>query len=400
MSDETIVYENSEDMTINATMDDNKPMQSEKYYGNNSLSQIGAKRKLSMNMISNDVRTSFDKKLKLSSPMKRQSSTEQSSPKKNFKSIKGELVAKNTISINNENFYLLKFLVDNKSKEYYCNVSQFNDIKENMTYEVSLTYNKKIFVDSFKECKDNNNGCIIKKYLPLSDFDENETVSIYAQFKHGFKLLDGDIYKMVFYVWCGNTAEEADLKEIECMSTLKKIAEMIKEKSIKTENDLLEYFMQTENSIIILNRVKCQNTNNYYRSWSIQNITQMQVSNDCDLSFDSEGEIMSISRGRKRIEMHKIYKIAADQIGTFDRLAITFQSDMSTDEQLKATYYYNKSKNNNIDAIIADLNQLTDLIENDIVQAYAYVTIDLDSIKYNLLGITKNEIDSNTYSGV
>ncbi|ACO53514.1 lef3 [Euproctis pseudoconspersa nucleopolyhedrovirus] len=328
--------------------------------------------------------------------------------KQNFKTFIGELVNKNMISINNENFYLFKFLFNNNSKEYYGASDQYYSMKLNHTYQVSLNYeNKKIYIGTYKECKVKETLVSTKSWLTNEDFDGGDTVSVYAKLKYGFKILDNvDSYKMVFHV---NMGDVDTLKEIECTANLKKICNAANGAvTVMSNEDVLLFFNSNKDKVVLLKRIKCHFTNGGYKSLMILPITQICVENDDKIKINASENndvTQNVSRLNKIILTGQVKTINAE-IANDERLVVEYQMK-NFNEQIKACLFskHNFGKNSNkinknLQQLETDINQLNELIENDLIEVQVFVAYDLERKIYTILGITKYEIDSETYDSL
>ncbi|AAZ38264.1 LEF-3 [Agrotis segetum nucleopolyhedrovirus A] len=352
------------------------------------------------------------------SPQKRMSTgsvgSNESTTKKIGRIVTGQLVTKNMYSVNNEPFYLFKFLIENVSKNYYGNASHFQTLRIDTTYEVELVYeNKRLNIAKITECKDREKIILMKRFVEQSDFDGEDTISVAVKLKYGFKVIESDAYKVVFIVNYGETYETCYQVQIECMANLKRWSACIKDASIVDENDLLEYFYKAQDKMFSLCRVKCQQSNGNYKNFSIQNITQMQAAPQkpvCTINEDPNN-ISSISRSNKRVLEGLLKKITVERDSEY-RFTVSYMlKDENTDgdleeESVRASIYIRQQQNekknkvDKLEKLETDLNQLNELIDEDIVNVYIYVTVDLISKAYNVLGLTKYEIDSGTFEGL
>ncbi|UJZ89030.1 lef-3 [Erannis ankeraria nucleopolyhedrovirus] len=360
------------------------------------------------------------KRVKLQSPMKKSrtmsvssSGSNSSAVRRNISTVKGLLIGKNTMSINNEPFYLFKFLVNNANKNYYGDAGQYHSMKEDQFYEVVLDYvNKKICIGSFAKCANYESAIEVKKWLNPENFEANDNISVYAKFKFGFKLIDNNTYKMIFNVLLGNSLDSSDVKEIECTTNFEKLIEVFKNSIVSNENNLLTFLNDNMDKVMKLHRIKCNKTNgtNDYKSFSIQSMTEITVVEDVEIDFENTYNIQNISRKNKKVLRFDISQLDAELIAgpTTDRFSIMFKIEGS-DSMTKATYFNNSYGNNNNDVaktankfqrLEAELNQLNDLMENDIMKVIIYVTSDTETNNLALLGITKLEIDSETYESI
>nr|WUR10774.1 LEF-3 [Calliteara abietis nucleopolyhedrovirus] len=344
--------------------------------------------------------------------------------KRNFKTFTGELLTKTLMSINNEIFYLFKFLFDNVTKEYYGNANQYHNMRVNSVYEIKLNYeNNKIYVGEFKLNNAKDKSVRVQQQLRLDNFESGDTVSVYAQLKCGFKMIDSNCYKMVLHLFYNDalSAEISTLKEIECSANLKKFSEAIKDCEIMNENDLLSYFHANQDKIVVLQKIKCNQINNNLKNLNLQTFTQILLEkdpskcakfhNDGDATTDetNELEIQNISRSNKQILKGEISTLTAN-IANEERLSISYQLKTGPGKIIKASFFKNNYNNNtsnasstgnvnkNFSYLEVNMNQLNELIENELALAYIYVTYDYKN--YNLIGLTKYEIDSELYASL
>ncbi|AHH82645.1 LEF-3 [Buzura suppressaria nucleopolyhedrovirus] len=344
-----------------------------------------------------------------------------STVRKNFKCVTGELISRYTVSLNKTSNFLFKFLIDNTDKQYYGTSDQFFKMKLNATYEINLTFeNKKIWIESYKECKPKQLEDNVKKCLLHSDLDSNDTISVYAKMKHGFKTID-NFYKIVYHVLIGNQVEESTLYEIECTGTLLKIAKALKKDHLlTTDNALLAYFFENCDRMYRLHRIKINLSNNVYRSFAIQNETYLELINDEDTDNatdnnrdtfvidNDDNNVINLTRKNKRILSAEVSKIHADYMD-YDKPKLSLSyTVINSDMNICATLFENNrnysessnNKNNKLERLEIEINQMNDLIENDIYKIYIYVLYDVEKSVYNILGFTKYEIDSEQYESL
>nr|AIW01500.1 late expression factor 3 protein [Spodoptera frugiperda multiple nucleopolyhedrovirus] len=368
-----------------------------------------------------EVGSSNVKRGRYASPKKRMSNgsttSVDSASKKIPKSVIGQLVTKNMYSVNNEAYYLFKFLVDNVPKNYYGNHHMFQTLKMDAVYEIELVYeNKSLSIAKVTECKNVDKTVLAKHYVELSDFDGEDTISVLAKLKFGFKILDNDTYKAVFVVNHGNSLDNSCPVQIECMANLKRWAASIKDESITDENSLLEYFNYFQNQVFSLNRIKCQQSNGNFKNFALQNITQISVSKVTDFEIDEDlDNINNISRSNKRIVTGFVDKVNVERQSD-ERFSISYLlKERDDDEWIRASFYVKNLQNNNnnnsggndkkndkmekLEKLETDLNQLNDLIENDILKVQIYVAYDYVTKNCNVLGLTKIEIDTDNFEG-
>ncbi|QYC92674.1 Late expression factor 3 [Trabala vishnou gigantina nucleopolyhedrovirus] len=356
------------------------------------------------------------------------SGTEGGVNKIGFKTVTGELIAKNFVSINNNPFYLFKILINNEVKEYYGNANHYHDMKIHSIYNVQLNYqNKKIYLGTHKECKNVKNDILVSRYITETNFDDGDTVSVYAKLKYGFKMIDSDVFKMVFHLYVGESME--CVKEIECSGSHKKICDSIKDVVVNDENDLLAYFDTYKNKTMRLLRIRCSKNNTNYKSLILHPISEIKYCHDdnFNIKFDDNGDdndddcddnmmIQNVSRANRQILSGVVSKLNAEYASN-DRFVINYKVKNS-DVEIKASFFLksnyssvstnnengasgiNKKQQKNYNALETDLNQLNEMIENDLIKVYIYVLYEQTKNMYNVLGITKYDCDNNQYESI
>ncbi|ACI47462.1 LEF-3 [Spodoptera litura nucleopolyhedrovirus II] len=350
-----------------------------------------------------------------SSPTKRLSNgsttSVESVSKKIPKSVTGQLVTKNMYCVNNEAFYLFKFLVDNVPKNYYGNNNMFQSLKCDHMYELELVYeNKRLAIAKATQCKNTEKIIMVKRYVEPIDFDGEDTITVGAKLKFGFKLIDNDSYKAVFIINHGDDLDSSCPVQIECMGNLKRWAASIKDENIIDENSLLEYFNERRDTMFNLYRIKCQQSNGNYKNFSLQNITQISSMAEPEFEIDEdEDNVTNISRLNKRVVHGLVNKVNVERQSE-DRFSISYQV-VNDDEWIRGSFFiknqqYNDKRNDKmerLEKLETDLNQLNDLIEGEILKVEIYVAVDIGSKNCNVLGLTKIENEANdrvTFEGI
>nr|ANS70967.1 late expression factor-3 [Lymantria dispar multiple nucleopolyhedrovirus] len=344
-----------------------------------------------------------------------------------LKSVTGELIAKNKININNESFFLFKFMVNDESKNFYGDSNCFYKMSLNNVYDVQLIYkNRKVYI---KDCNINSsaeNNCLPKpkRFLTSKNFDDNENVSVLAYSVCGFKMMNGDSFKMIFQVNLNRNDDFAPDDschnvQIECTASFSKLCNTIKSsKPIATESDLLTWFHRCQNKIVALHRIKCQKTNNNYRSLSIHNLTQIELlENEPTDEFNSPASAVNVSRSNKMVACSSVSAINVTHapLSKCDRYLIKYKLPESGDEWINASFFNDnvfggkdngrggndgKDTSQKSNKLETDLNQLNLMLDNDLASVYIYVLYDLEKKTYNVLGITKQEKDSDVFESV
>ncbi|WBB27227.1 LEF-3 [Mythimna sequax nucleopolyhedrovirus] len=357
---------------------------------------------------SNSERASNDvpaKRLK-GSPQKRVSSGSTGSEKasvKKLETVTGQLTCKNMYCVNNEAYYFFNFMVDNVPKTYYGNAGHFQQLRVDATYTIEPVCDKRISISKITECKNVEKIVVIKRFVEQNDFDCEETVSVVAKFKFGFKLLDSDLYKCVYVINYGDDYESATPVQIECQANFRKWAACIKNETITDEHMLLEYFTNVQDQMINLYRVKCQQSNGNYKNFALQNMTQLSIAEKpvCQISEDDD-TITSISRSNKRVIAGVIEKLTVERQSN-ERFTFNYVLENET-EPVRASFYVkqqNDKKNDKLLQLETDLNQLNDLIVNNVERVHIYVVAGLNMTgtpNYNVLGLTKQNVDDYKYS--
>ncbi|AUV65365.1 LEF-3 [Alphabaculovirus myunipunctae] len=334
------------------------------------------------------------------------------SPKPIGKVVTGQLVMKNMYCVNNEANYLFKFLVENESKNYYGNASQYQQLNVDERYTIESIYNGRICLGKVTPCKSKEKLVVAKQFVQQSDFDGEDTVSVVAKFKFGFRVLDTNLYKAVFVMNYGESMENSYQVQIECQATLTRWASAIKDETIGSESELLAYFADAQNSMVNLWRVKCQQSNGNYKNLRIQEITQMERTDKPSIVIENDDyndNIVSVSRSNKRVLDGIVHKIRAERQS--DKcFSITYVLRDFKDKPVRGSFFVNSKQNDSkqktdktndrMELFESDINQLDSIIEMEFIRVHIYVAADLQMPNYNVLGITKFEYDNNTYKGM
>ncbi|QEI03667.1 LEF-3 [Rachiplusia nu nucleopolyhedrovirus] len=362
----------------------------------------------------------------------------ESGKKKNL-NVTGELVSKQIAYINSKPLYFFKFMINNACRDYYGDAGIFKSVSINRTYELDLVYKRHMYISSFKEVKNSSSKVSVLSHLTDEDF-EGLSVSVSAKLKLGFKLLDSeDTYKLMFAVnYKTINSDNENIVYVETVTTFKKLCAAFRdfnEKNSKEdmdENQLLRIISENANKMMCLYRIKCSKNSNSsgLRSFMFTDITKIVSSADARVPYinDSYKTTINISRVNKNVYCYRIYSLTAEQNN--ERIIITFTT-VANGDTFNATYFSNSSFNNNnsnnnssiassssntygLDnstakklsdkegrmlRLLTDLNQLSDLIINEFVEAYIYLVVDSNS-KYTVTGITKKDIEYNEYSAL
>jgi Nucleopolyhedrovirus late expression factor 3 (LEF-3) len=368
-----------------------------------SESKLASKR----SAIDSDDVVSSSKKKRVGSSVPGSSSNERSN-----KPVRGQLISKNLISVNNEKFYLFKFLIDNSTKDYYGTKNHYCKLNVNTAYEVHLVYeNKRINIQKITECDDTFKEILMvpKIFLTNMDFENEDTVSVVAKLKFGFKMLDNNNYKAVFIIRLGSTAKKATLVQIECNAHFALWSEFIKDASLKDESALLKYFKCNQNEMFNLCRVKAQEKNKF-KNLNILHVSKMTKMSVLETTLDEDEEnVVNVSRKNKRIIEGELSNIRSD--GSNDKYHDIKYKVKDEITWVDSKYFLNnnnadgeedKVKDDKIKKLRSDINQINDMIEMGIITAFIYSSVNCvgENTMYNVLGIIKIELDNQTYEAL
>nr|QEE80000.1 lef-3 [Mamestra configurata nucleopolyhedrovirus A] len=339
------------------------------------------------------------------SPQKRVSSGSTGSEKASttiIPTVTGQLRSKNMYCVNNKAYYFFNFTVNNETKTYYGNAGHFQQLRIDATYTIEPVCDQDVYISKITESKNAEKIVVIKRSVEQNEFDCEETVSVVAKFKYGFKLLDSDLYKCVYVINYGDSYENSSSVQIECQANYRKWADCIKNETITDEHMLLEYFKNVQDQMMNLYRVKCQQSNGNYKNFALQNMTQMSIAEKpvCQISED-EDNIISISRSNKRVIAGVIEKLTVERQSN-ERFTFNYVLENET-EPVRACFYVkqqNDKKNDKLLQLEANLNQLNDLIVNKVHRVYIYVVAGLSTTgttNYNVLGLTKQNLKDDLY---
>ncbi|UOQ18854.1 LEF-3 [Olene mendosa nucleopolyhedrovirus] len=326
-----------------------------------------------------------------------------------IKHVSGELLSKNKIEINNKSFFLFKFMIDNLEKDYYGEGNHFYNMRPNAVYDITLLLkNRKMYIGEFKKSAEtNSNVARPRLYLHAKDFDDNSSASVMVQLITGFKMIDCGMYKMICNLTLHDETAQNQQVQIECTASASKYINAIKNSALQSEEDLLGWFHKNEGKMLALHRIKCQKSNSNFKSLFIQNLTQIEATLDERAAFDEP--LVNVSRSNKMVAFGTVRELNVEHapLSKVDRYIIKYKLD-DYDEWLNASYF-NDNRHDQSGAqqnaerfkkLEIDLNQLTEMIENDIITVRIFVVGDLDKKLYNLLGITKYDVDSNTFEAI
>lgn len=359
------------------------------------------------------------------------------SPKKikeNYKKVSGKLMSKMTLSIDNIIYYTFRIMSDNKIKEYYGDSQSFKDMIEGKCYDVSLNFVKTKFSEWIQINEYNERETEIEAIIPMNDyltnkeFENEDNVNTIAKLKYFYKKPNTSMYKIVFEINYKNLNDDPQIVQIECSANIKILLNLFKNniKGSDDIHDLIAHFKQNENKIYKIYNVKCQQiTNggyNVYYNWNMINSTRIET---CK-TVDSEAYVnlenctsakINISRSNKHIISCDVSNLKTEmeeiENGS-DKFIIHFKSDdlfcAASDEHFtniesnkwnRSVFYVNTNKKTEADSLqklSADLNQITELLEDNLIKIIIYVTVDNeDNRNMNVLSLLKYNDDENEY---
>ncbi|AKR17301.2 LEF-3 [Urbanus proteus nucleopolyhedrovirus] len=341
------------------------------------------------------------------------------SDNRKFLKTTGELIMKCNININNEPFYLFRFLTHLGSKEYYGDVGTFQSIQENVIYDVNIVMEKsKLYIASYKKADAPLVTVDTKKVLSQKNFEAGDNVAVLAKLQYIFKPVESNMYKLVFLIkFCDKNDKIIDV-QVECSASLNSIVQSVKKVSLQNENDVLNYFNKKLMNDVILYRIQCQtmiNNNTKYYSLNFQQMSEIKFDTNgliLDLNVDDFENIKNISRSNKSIVCKDISNITATQHSSSNnnvrfQIIMKVKDDNDPENSIRTVYFFNnnfnktetpeKTKNETakIEKLLMDINQLNDLME--FIDVKVYCTYDTYNYNYNVLSIIKYDRDETYY---
>ncbi|AGA16218.1 lef-3 protein [Thysanoplusia orichalcea nucleopolyhedrovirus] len=354
------------------------------------------------------------------------------SPKKikeNYKQISGKLMSKMRLSIDNEYYYTFRIMSDNKIQEYYGDSQSFKDMEEGKCYEVNLNFVKTKFsqwiqINEYTECDMKlETSTPLIECLTNKHFENEASVNTLAKYKLIYKKINSNLYKIVFDIIFKNLNDDCNVVQIECSANAKTLINLFKS-NIKNSDDVNEvftYLKNNENEIFNIYNVKCQqiyNGSNVYMNWNLTNSTRIEL---CDAkgseSFfnlqNCTDTRLNISRSNKYVASYIVDVIKSEleenETGN-NKFVVQFKSDNLNDADCndidskkwnKSVFFVNTTKNTEADSLqklCADFNQITMLLEDNLIKVIIYVTVDNgENANMNLLGLLKYDQDENEY---
>lgn len=359
-------------------------------------------------------------------PLIKRVTTDEKKIKTNYKTVKGKLMNKTKLSIDNELYFYFKFLSEDKVNEYYGDSQCFEVMKENTCYELKLNYVKTKFknwiqINSFAECNlEMDNLVKVNEFLTSKMFEDEQDVNAIVKLKYIYKNPNSLMYKIVYEInYKDFNDDECQVVQVECSTNAKFLFSMVKCDEI---NELLAYFKSNENNIFNIYNVKCQqminNGNNPYYNWSTTRATRMELCETLNVekvvNLKNYNAETSISRLNKRIiscDVKKL-KMNMEENNQGDvKFVIQFKTDnfvdvtddlstyLDSDKWIRATLYVNKKVEYDFaQKLSADINQLAELLDDGLVKVVLFATVDNGgSCNMNVLSLLKLD-DENDYT--
>jgi hypothetical protein len=379
-----------------------------------------SKRKLELGC-DDDNQASTSKLMKINdtpkASRKRTSTLSATSNDTSYKSVVGELICSNMVSLDNTHYYLFKFLIDNNEKLYYGNTSQFYNMKNNFMYEIFIErQGRRLFINDYNEIEKKSKASV-KTVLTQSNFDENDSVSVQAKFNFGFKMICGNAYKMTFTIYYGVDEHNKQAVQIEATGDISKFKNLTN-KMVNDESDLLHAFKEMEDKIINIYRIKCEQSHDKRKYFNIQNITQLEVveENAAQITIDARDVLFDISRmNNKLIVGEKVRTFHAKYAPSNNYEKYNIKCTNFNNETLVGCFFLpdnngpNKKKDNMMEKCTIEFNQLEECLNDNIIEMYMYILVDVDTNvddssefqkSFNMLGISVLDVDSLKYESV
>ncbi|ABL76003.1 late expression factor-3 [Maruca vitrata nucleopolyhedrovirus] len=348
-----------------------------------------------------------------------------SSPKKikeNYKTVSGKLMSKMTLSIDNEYHYTFRIMSDNKIQEYYGDSQSFKDMEEGKCYDISLNFvktkfNQMIQINEYKECKMKiETATPISEYLTNKCFENENSVNILAKYKFIYKKINSGLYKIVFEIMYKNINDDSNLVQVECSVNAKTLINLLKNKTKGSDdiNDVFKYLKDNEDQIFNIYNVKCQQIfsgSNVYMNLNMVNSTRIELcetkESDTYLNLQSCTDTKTnISRLNKYVALYNV-NMLKNEFEENDKgdskFIVQFKSDdlnkFDSSKWNKSVFYVNtKTKTDSLQKLCADFNQLTMLLEDNLIKVTIYVTVENGEYQnMNVLGLLKFDEDENEY---
>lgn len=306
-----------------------------------------------------------------------------------FKTVNGELVDKNMISLNNEPYYILKFLVDNSNSDYYGNMEQYNNMIIGKTYKMCLVYmNRRLIISKYELVDEPEIRMEVKRQLTYADFLENNIVCVEAQFRCGFKVLMQSYFKMLFNIRYVNEHGNLLVVQVESVCDLNRMLHLFK---VDNDSDLIRVMMESQDKYYRLSRVKSTNSKKNYKSISFSESSRMEEiedGGDVAMSFDDEqSNQVNISRSNKEVFYGKLKSIRVCSDSP-PNIKVLYSVD-GHEDTVNGTIYMNernRERSDEFTKLTTDLKQTADTL-NQFNEMYIYTTNDGNEY-YSVIGIT------------
>ncbi|USC25915.1 lef-3 [Palpita vitrealis nucleopolyhedrovirus] len=360
-----------------------------------------------------------------SEPLIKRMATSPKKIKENYKKISGKLMSKMTLSIDNEFYYTFRIMIDNKIQEYYGDSQCFKQMEEGKCYDISLNYvktkfNQMIQINEYKECDmEIDIATPLSEYLTNKHFENEDSVNTVVKYKFIYKKINSNLYKIVFEIVYKNSNDELDVVQIESSINGKTLTNLFKTdiKGSDDVNEVFKYLKNNEDQIFVLYNVKCQqifNGINVYMNWNIINSTRIEPCTAKDKEAFSElvnplaNARINISRSNKIVTCYNIVELKSEleenDVGD-SKFIVQFKNENNCEDDKKwnkSVFYVNnnkKTETNSLQKLCADFNQISMLLDDNLIKATVYVTVDNNSEtnNMNVLGLMKYDEDENEY---
>ncbi|AXU41515.1 LEF-3 [Alphabaculovirus altermyunipunctae] len=312
-----------------------------------------------------------------------------------FSETEGELIDKNMISLNNEPFYLLKFMHDNTNVDYYGNMEQYNNMVIGKTYKINLVYlDRRLVISRYESSGDTDVKMLINTHLTVADFVEHNVVCVQAQFYCGFHIILSNFYKFVFKVRYVNEYGSRSVVQIEAKCDVARAMNLFK---AENESELLENMMMAQDKYFNLIRVKCITNSNsgshVFKSIVFTDISKLEeISEGCDNFIEDPTGMVNISRLNKELLYGKVSSIdvAIDHM----KMKITYSIEGSEQSAQGTIYVNDRCTPEEFTRMSIDLKHNASTLHkfNDM---YIYTTN--DGVFYSIVGITFYDITNKEF---
>ncbi|AXS67722.1 lef-3 [Cryptophlebia peltastica nucleopolyhedrovirus] len=308
-------------------------------------------------------------------------------------SVNGELISKLPISINNKSYYILKFLCDQETKEFYGSSVHFTEIVKNNMYKLEVSQTPRFsYIENYQILNSVKPTMKVKKALDNSDFDDQDVVSVIARIEGIFQNFTNESYKLVLSVNYGSRAVQ-----IECSSNGQSLIEALKCDDVLTIKDVLHFFNNNIGREIQLIRVKCQQINNDLKNLVLTNISSIELTNERPVIMDASEDIkVNLSRKQKLIHRGTLLSLNIEvrPFKKSQRIIFDFELKEDPGHTQNASFFCNDSMNEDeISILMMNLNHLKTMVNDMEVHIYELG----DGKMSTILGITCKVLNCDDY---